>query len=73
MSHATLVDEIEHLGNRGHLYTMTDDTGQKIKVCNVYAPNGFDEGKVAFYHEVFNLVGQWDGDLILGGGILTLL
>jgi len=34
---------------------------------NIYAPNGFDDNKVNFFTNVFETIGQYDCDVILGG------
>jgi len=42
-------------------------------ICNIYAPNGFDQTKTDFFHEVFQDLERWDGPLILAGDFNTTL
>jgi hypothetical protein len=73
ISYDTEIEGVKHYGHRGHRFVMTDDTGKKILICNIYAPNGFDDSKANFFHEVFQDLMDWDGDIILGGDFnLTL-
>jgi len=38
-------------------------------VCNVYAPNGYDNEKHIFFHTIFQDLEQWDGSIVLGGDL----
>ncbi len=61
------ISEVKHYGNRGHCFTLSQATGDNIKVCNVYAPNGFDETKANFFNEVLDDLETWEGNIILAG------
>jgi len=61
------ISEVKHYGNRGHVFTLSQATGENIKICNVYAPNGFDETKANFFNEVLNDLEMWEGNIILAG------
>jgi hypothetical protein len=36
-------------------------------VTNLYAPIGFDDAKVTFFNDIFELIGNYDCDIIIGG------
>jgi hypothetical protein len=73
MSHALDISDVVHYENRGHHFIMTDAQCEKILVSNIYAPNGYDEDKLEFFHSAFQHIGQWDGNIIVGGDFnLTL-
>jgi len=61
------ISEVKHYGTRGHVFKLKLSTGELIKVCNIYAPNGFDANKVDFLNMVFLDLANWDGLTIIGG------
>jgi hypothetical protein len=65
--------EIQHYGNRGHFFKLRLGTGEILKVCNIYAPNGFDANKTDFFNMVLQDTANWDGPLIIGGDFNTTL
>jgi hypothetical protein len=67
------ISEEKHYGNRGHHFTLTTCTGVNFKICNIYAPNGFDMNKNAFFETVFQDLSNWNGNLVLGGDFNTTL
>ena len=36
-------------------------------VTNLYAPIGFDDAKITFFNDIFELIGNYDCDIIIGG------
>jgi len=73
VDHECDISDEKHYGNRGHHFTLTTGAGEKIKICNIYAPNGFDANKNAFFETVFQELSSWDGNLVLGGDFNTTL
>ncbi len=61
------ISEVKHYDSRAHLFTLTTSAGDTMKVCNVYAPNGFDANKNDFFHKVFQDLDSWDGSVVIGG------
>ncbi len=60
-------DHIHQLGNRGHYFTYLHNNEDPIIVMNIYAPNGFNDNKINYFCNVFETIGQYDCDIIVGG------
>jgi hypothetical protein len=67
------ITEVQHYGNRGHFFKLRLGTGEILKICNIYAPNGFDANKTVFFNMVLQDTANWDGPLIIGGDFNTTL
>jgi hypothetical protein len=67
------IEHIHHLGNRGHYFTYSSQMVDITVVMNIYAPNGFNDAKTDFYNDVFNTLGNYDCDVILGGDMNVTL
>ena len=67
------ISNIKHYGNWGHCFNVKLGSGETVMICNIYAPNGFDQTKTDFFHEVFQDLERWDGPLILTGDFNTTL
>jgi hypothetical protein len=64
------ISEIKHYGNSFELALNNDET---FKICNIYAPNGFDDEKNNFFHTAFQDLDIWDRSVIIAGDFNTTL
>jgi len=72
-NHAVDISNIKHYDNRGHCFDLKISTGEILKVCNIYAPNGYDIDKQVFFHQIFQDLETWDGPTIIAGDLNTTL
>ncbi len=61
------IEHVNHYGNRGHDFILSIPNENPILVVNLYAPNRFDDQKVNFFCNLFDNIGNYDCELIVGG------
>jgi hypothetical protein len=63
----TIIENVTHLGDRGHYFTYKHNMEEPIVIFNIYAPNGFNAEKTDFFANIFDIVSNLDCDVIMGG------
>jgi hypothetical protein len=69
-SNISLVNQI---GHRGHYFTYSSSLISTAIIMNIYAPQGFDEAKTNFFIDNFNVISNYDCDVIIGGDLNVTL
>jgi len=64
---------INQIGNRGHYFTYSSPLITTAIIMNLYAPQGFDEAKTNFFIDNFNIISNYDCDIIVGGDMNVTL
>jgi hypothetical protein len=64
---------INQIGNRGHYFTYSSPLITTAIIMNLYAPQGFDEAKTNFFIDNFNVINNYDCDIIVGGDMNVTL
>jgi len=64
---------INQIGNRGHYFTYSSPLITTAIIMNLYAPQGFDEAKTNFFIDNFNIISNYDCDIIIGGDMNVTL
>jgi hypothetical protein len=64
---------INQIGNRGHYFTYSSPLITTAIIMNLYAPQGFDETKTNFFIDNFNVISNYDCDIIVGGDMNVTL
>jgi len=64
---------INQIGNRGHYFTYSSPLITTAIIMNLYAPQGFDEAKTDFFIDNFNIISNYDCDIIVGGDMNVTL
>jgi hypothetical protein len=67
LSSDTIIENVIHLGNRGHYFTYKHNMEEPIVIFNIYAPNGFNAEKTDFFANIFDIVSNLNYDVIIGG------
>jgi hypothetical protein len=63
----TLVENVVHIGHRGHYFTYKHNLEEPIVIFNIYAPNGFNDEKTDFFAEIFDNIRMINTNVIIGG------